>query len=229
MHVCGACRNRNPLMLDSGHDLRKLFLSPSSCLNSNSKPEPPLILIAHKHTSIHRQPHLPPPQTTPSVLASRRPSLDPGVSSAEGEKPTNEQTPGNFLHWPPSHSFRYPDFPSKPTPPSQAGLTAPALPNLPRSRQDSLARPSNQLAGYPLHRHPFAAVICIGHLPMSISRHRSKSMASPSRKQPEAVADKVLKRAEVGKVRRLIAFPYLHLSGLTTHAPPHFHPVVVHW
>ncbi|CAN8104765.1 unnamed protein product [Discula destructiva] len=37
---------------------------------------------------------------------------------------------------------------------------------------------------------------------MSTSRHRSKSMASPSAKLPEAVADKVLKRAEVGKMAR---------------------------
>lgn len=31
-------------------------------------------------------------------------------------------------------------------------------------------------------------------------------MASPSKKQPEAVADKVLKRAEVGKVRDIIIY-----------------------
>lgn len=48
-------------------------------------------------------------------------------------------------------------------------------------------------------------------------------MASPSKKQPEAVADKVLKRAEVGKVRDIIIYlpaistPLLVLPAVQSH------------
>lgn len=53
-------------------------------------------------------------------------------------------------------------------------------------------------------------------------------MASPAKKQPDAVADKVLKRAEVGKVSISIFFPCLTVfasSLLHHHHPSAFHPL----
>lgn len=68
-------------------------------------------------------------------------------------------------------------------------------------RSASLAPPSNFPARFPLPKPGFWPDI-IHFDDHQNHMYRSRSMSSTSSHQPEAVADKVLKRTEVGKVRK---------------------------